>query len=601
VVLAAIFVMLAIYWPVRHHQFVNYDDGLYVFDNPVVKHGLTWPGVQWAFTTLEVSNWHPLTWLSHMVDVELFGLENAGSHHIVSVFIHALNTVLLFTALVRLTGSHWRSAFVAVVFCLHPLRVESVAWIAERKDVLSAFFGLGSILLYAQFAQQGNWRNYALALLFFALSLMAKPMLVTLPCIFLLLDYWPLQRWNRIGGNRSATQLIVEKLPLVIMTAWSCWITVTAQRLGGSISPLEQIAIDERVQNAIVTYAAYLWKFLWPTDLAVLYPHPGDWESWRVALSAAVLLAISVFVAAMRRRAPALLTGWLWYLGTLVPVIGLVQVGVQAMADRYTYVPQIGLAIMLAWSLPPLKRPEFRAVIGSLSVMILVTLSWMTSRQVRYWRDSISLFERTISITSNNYIAHHNLAYAYEKERQYDKAIEMYERTLDIKPDYVTGHNNLGLLIAGRDPDAGVYHLRRAVELKPNSSLLRSNLGLALANKGLLDEAIAELERAVQIDPRDAQAHVNLGRVLTKKQKFPEAIDHYLAALMIESDKPDVHCDLGVALAHEGDLERAIAHFEAALKIQPDFEKAKTFRAKAIEQLQQLQAKEPAAINSNDR
>ena len=588
--------MLAIYWPVRHHQFVNYDDGLYVFDNPVVKHGLTWPGVQWAFTTLEVSNWHQLTSLSHMLDLELFGKENPGSHHVVSVFIHALNTVLLFTALVRLTGSHWRSAVVAVIFCLHPLRVESVAWIAERKDVLSAFFGLGSILLYAQFAEQGNWRNYALMVLFFAFSLMCKPMLVTLPCILLLLDYWPLRRWNRIGGNRSATQLILEKLPLVVMTAWSCWITVRAQRLGGSISPLEQIAIDERVQNAIVTYAAYLGKFLWPTNLAVLYPHPGDWEPWRVALSAAVLLAISVFVGAMRRKAPALLTGWLWYMGTLVPVIGLVQVGVQAMADRYTYVPQIGLAIMLAWSLPPPKRPESRAVIGALSVMILVTLSWLTSRQVRYWRDSISLFEQTIAITSNNYIAHHNLAYAYEKERQYDKAIEMYERTLDIKPDYVTGHNNLGLLIAGRDPDAGVYHLRRAVELKPNSSLLRSNLGLALANNGLLDEAIAELERAVQIDPRDAQAHVNLGRVLAKKLKFPEAIDHYLAALMIESDKPDVHCDLGVALAHEGDLERAIAHFEAALKIQPNFEKAKTFRAKAIEQLQQQQA-----INSNDR
>jgi protein O-mannosyl-transferase len=581
--------MFAIYWPVSSHEFVNYDDGLYVFDNPVVKHGMTWPGVQWAFTTLQVSNWHPLTWLSHMLDVEWFGLKDPGKHHLVNVFIHAANTVLLFALLVRLTGLRWRSVLVAALFCLHPLRVESVAWVAERKDVLSTLFGLLAVWWYAGYAARRDWMHYALTVICFAMSLMAKPMLVTLPCILLLLDVWPLRRWNKAGGDRNALQLIAEKIPLFAMAIASCWVTVYAQNLGGSISPLEHIDIDQRLQNAVVAYAAYIAKFIWPANLAVLYPHPGQWEWWRVAVSAVSLVGISGTVVLMRRKKPALLTGWLWFLGTLVPVIGLVQVGLQSMADRYTYVPHIGLSIMLAWSVPALNRRAFVVMTGAACVVGFMLLCWATSRQLRHWRDSVSLFEHTIAVTSRNYIAEHNLAKGWEEQGNVDRAIEHYQKALGINPDYPSAHNNLGLLLSARDAGESVRHLRRAAELSPHSSVIRSNLGLALEYAGLVQEAEAELRKAVELNPRDGQAHLNLARFLHKQKRFDEAIDSFIASLLINPDVAEAHCDLGDSLAYLGEFDRAIAHFEAALQLKPDFERARLLRNKAKQVQRELQ------------
>ena len=475
-------VTLVIYWQVQSHGFVNYDDNLYVTDNPQVKAGLTSASIQWAFTTGHSANWHPLTWLSHMVDVELFGLD-AGRHHLMSVLFHLANTILLFYVLKRMTGALWQSAFVAALFALHPLHVESVSWTAERKDVLSTFFWILTMLAYIRYVEHLGTSRYFLVALSMALGLMAKPMLVTLPLVLLLLDYWPLGRLRLKqleGGGKSkirqtgmktaqismALRLVREKIPLFALVVISSIITYEVQQSAGAFKYSSPFPLSLRIGNALLSYLAYIGKTIWPTDLAVLYPHRGmspRWEivplpGWEVAVAAIALVSISILVIVAARRHPYLPFGWFWYVVTLVPVIGIVQVGTQAMADRYTYVPLIGLFMVAAWGAnASFRKLAYRKfALPALAVIVLGASSVTTWRQVGYWKNSITLFEQTVAVTKINPVAHYNLGYALHAEGRYDEAIPHFSEALRIAPTYTEARNMLvnALQVQGRAREA---------------------------------------------------------------------------------------------------------------------------------------------------
>ncbi len=447
-------VTLAVYWQIGDHQFTNYDDTLYVTDNPHVKPGLAGGSVIWAFTATEEANWHPLTWLSHMVDCQLFGLRPRG-HFLTSLFLHLANVLLLFAVLKRMTGALWRSAFVSALFALHPLHVESVAWVAERKDVLSTLFWLLTMLAYARYVERPTRARYVLTLVAFTLGLMAKPMLVTLPFVLLLLDYWPLDRMAYGGKGddppkrtRKRThsceqrlplsRLVWEKIPFFALAAISSVVTFSFQQRAGAMADMEIFPLSSRIANALVSYLRYMGKIIWPSDLAVLYPHPGtSLPLWWGAAAGLALLGLSILVVLVIRRRPYLAVGWLWYVGTLVPVIGLVQVGVQAYADRYTYVPLIGLFIMIAWGVPDLvgRWAQTRTVLAVLAATALAALTACTWIQLGYWKDSVSLFTHTLQVTTKNYVAHNNLGNALADRGEVEAAISQYTEALRIKPD----------------------------------------------------------------------------------------------------------------------------------------------------------------------
>jgi Flp pilus assembly protein TadD len=525
------------------HEFVNYDDNSYVYENHQVAQGLTTHGIAWAFTSFHFNNWHPLTTLSHMLDCQLYGL-HAGGHHLTSVLLHAVVAILLFLVLLRITGDLWPSVFVAAVFAIHPLRAESVAWVAERKDVLSGLFFMLTLWAYAGYARRPfSLGRYLTVVLLFALGLMAKPMLVTLPFVLLLLDYWPL---GRIGLHAAgiSRRVVVEKLPLLALTAASCVVTFFAQ--GEAIRSVESISLSSRIANALVSYLAYIRDIFYPVGLAVLYPYPeGDLPIWKVAASSLAVTGISAAALVWRCRFPYLFVGWFWYVGMLVPVIGLVQVGLQSMADRYTYLPQIGVCIAVAWGVAQLAiswRYRFRVygAAAALAVLVLIGLAW---KQTSYWRDSEALWIHALASTARNSPA----------------------------------HLNLGLALAGRGQlDAAIIHYQKALELKPDSSNARNNLGLALAQKGQADEAIAHFQKAVEIKPDYANAHQNLGVALEGRGQVEAAIAHYRKALELEPDYPDItHNNLGSALARRGQLDAAIVHFRKALELRPNYAEAR--------------------------
>src|SRR5512139_1612417 len=398
--LVLVVITAGVYLQAGDHEFINYDDPLYVTNNPQVKAGLTGKNILWAFSTTRASNWHPLTWLSHMLDVQLFGLNPRG-HHLMNVFIHCVNTVLLFLLLTKMTATPWQSLFVAALFALHPLHVESVAWVAERKDVLSGFFWLLTLLLYVRYVNSPGTVRYLLVVASFAAGLMSKPMLVSLPLVMLLLDYWPLKR---LGTQASPVSLLKEKLPFFLLSLLSALVTMHAQKAGGALKSMDVVPLAMRVENSLVSYATYIVKTVWPQDLALFYPFPLSLALWQVLASCLLLIAVSAGVVLLRKRHPYLLTGWLWFLITLVPVIGLVQVGGQAMADRYTYIPHIGLFVMAAWAVPELLKGmrRRRVVLAGAACVILAILTVVTWRQLGYWRDNITLYERTLSVTQNN-------------------------------------------------------------------------------------------------------------------------------------------------------------------------------------------------------
>lgn len=545
------FVTLAVYWPVGSFEFDNYDSADYVYENRRVKAGLTAESIRWAFTTTHASNWHPVTWLSHMLDVQLFGL-NPGAHHWTSVVFHMANVLLLFMVLQLMTGNIWRSGFVAALFAIHPLHVQSVAWIAERKDLLSTFFGLLAIWRYIRYVQWPTIGRFMPVLLFFILSLMAKPMMVTLPFVLLLLDYWPLERF-RFGFNpevshhsqRSAFKaaLMLEKIPLLVVSVASCIVTVYAQQTGGAVGSSVAYPFHVRMANALVSYASYIGQMIWPSNLAVFYPYPGGLPGWRIIVAGILLAGITCLAIRFVKSKPWLMVGWLWFLGTLVPVIGLVQVGTQAMADRYTYVPLIGLFIILAWGGPDLlKRFRYQKVgLAVITGLVTITLTIVSWGQVKTWQSSVTLFERALAVTKNNFVAHNNLGHYRLKEGRLTEAIN---------------------------------HFTKAVEINPKFELAHLNLGVALSRQGKIDEAIRSYTRALQVKPDFVVAYNNLGNALYRQGKYQKAISNYLQAMQIDPNYEEAYNGIGAVLIRLGEIEKAVVFFKKALQINPDYTNA---------------------------
>ena len=559
---------LGLYWRVTAHGFVDYDDGDYVFGNAHVQAGLSWAGVKWAFTTGHASNWHPLTWLSHMLDVSVFG-QNAGGHHLTSLLLHCVNSVLVFFALRALTGASWRSFFVAALFAWHPLHVESVAWISERKDLLSASFALLSLWCYAwanapvSESRLPDWRWLGGSLACFAAGLLCKPMLVTWPFVLLLVDFWPL-------GRPMQRRLFVEKLPFLLLSVVSSVATFLVQRKGGAVSPLEGLPIGARVGNAVVSYARYLRKTFWPDDLSVLYPHPGFWPTTTLVAAAVLLVALTVIGIWLRRRSPFVLIGWLWFVGMMVPVIGLVQVGIQSMADRYTYLPHVGLFIALIWSAAALVERWPRASIPSLitGMSVLAVAGVLTWQQTAIWATTETLFGNAVRVTQKNYLAYNNLGYYLANHGRTAEAFTNYEASLRIKPDYADARNNLGHVLAGQRRYAeAIAHYRAGLASAPNNLEIHNNLGNALSETGDLDGAMAEYRFVLQRNPEHADAHNNLGIALAMRGELAEAMEHFNLALRYKPTDAGAHGNLGNAYAAQRNWAEAVRHYTEALRL----------------------------------
>jgi tetratricopeptide (TPR) repeat protein len=542
------FALVAITWLVfgqtLRHDFVSYDDHVYIQDNPIVRNGLSAEGLIWAFTHKHASNWHPLTTLSHMVDCQFFGL-NAGGHHFSNVLLHSIAVVLLFLVLQRMTGAFWQSAFVASLFAIHPLHVESVAWVSERKDVLSAVFFMLTLGAYARYVRTPSFGRYLAIALFFALGLMSKPMLVTMPFVLLLLDYWPLHRFDTKSSSWS--WLVLEKVPLFALSAASCVVTIFAQKT--AVSSLEELPFSFRISNAVVTYVAYLWQMLWPTKLAVFYPHPyGRLPLGQILLTAGLLVMITVFVLVLRRNHPYVVTGWFWYLVMLLPVIGIIQVGVQARADRYTYLPHIGLYLALTWTAVDLTAflRRRREIIGFAATALIGLLSWCAWKQTGYWKNSEALWTHTLAVTSNNSVAHNNLGLLRMQEGRADDAIAHYQEALRIRSERAETRNS------------------------PANALIYNNLGNAMLTKGLPDQAIAYYNRALAIRPDYGDGHYNLGCALLKKGEADEAIAQWQKALVIQPQDGEIYTSLGNAFLSKGLMREAIAHYQRAVEVAPE-------------------------------
>jgi len=630
---------LAVYWQVRGHDFVNYDDNVYVSENYNINKGLNAKNISWAFTTGYASNWHPLTWLSHMVDIELYGI-NPGAHHLSSVIFHIANSLLLFLVLRRMTGNLWSSAFVAALFALHPLHVESVAWVSERKDVLSTFFWILTMGAYALYAENPKWHSYLITLLFFVLGLMSKPMVITLPFVLLLLDFWPLGRIWELGirtpsqggileepisetrtpqrGNfeepisetisnfkfriSSFEFLLLEKIPFFIFVAASGVVTFFVQQKGGAVASVEKYSLGIRIGNALISYASYIGKMIWPSDLSGFYPHPGtDLSLWQAACAGLLLICVSAAVIRTVKIYPYLIVGWLWYLGTLIPVIGLVQVGAQAMADRYTYVPLIGLFIMIGWGIPDLlrkwpgaKQLEKHSVFFVLPMsvlLILTTLSWM---QTGYWKNSLTFFKHMLDVSPDSSKARDGIGLALANRGKTAEAILHYREALRIRPDYSIAHNNLGqaLLIQGHIQEA-ITHFEAALKAKQIRAKAHNNMGTAMAMQGRTAEAMKHFQKAADIRPDHANAYYNIAKLLKNQGKIPEAVQHLQKALSVNPRFADAHYNLANILTGQGKKQEAIAHFQQVLLLKP--EDAETHARLGLMLLEQRKSGEAAA------
>ena len=550
-VLGVCFFLVVITWLVFgqtvRYDFVNYDDNEYVYANPAITSGLNPHGIIYAFSGRHARNWHPLTTLSHMLDCQLWGVR-AGGHHFTNIVLHTIAVVLLFLVLQQMTGAIWQSAFVAALFAIHPLHVESVAWISERKDVLSAVFFMLTLGAYVRYVRSPSIGRYLTMSILFALGLMSKSMLVTVPLVLLLLDYWPLQRF---GGRSSIRRLALEKIPLLALSAAGGFLTLWVQQ--SSVARTEELPLIWRVANGLVTYAIYLRQMIWPVGLAVFYPHHGDQlPIWEIGLAIVLLGLVSAGAIALRHKRPYLVTGWFWYLVMLLPVIGLIQVGSQAHADRYTYLPQIGLYVLLAWGTTDALASRFttrrvrrgrleRRILAVTASVALIALAWCAHVQASYWRKGESLWGRALAVTSGNFMAHDGLGDYLANRGRLDEAIDQFQKALNIAPGY---------------PE------------------LETNLILALTKKGRTDEAIPHLQTLLKQDPNNAQAHYNLGNALQKKGDSQGAIAAYEKALSIQARYPAAHYYLGIALDQNGQIDEAIAHYQEAVKEQPNYPQA---------------------------
>ncbi len=619
---------LVVYGQVRNFEFINLNDPVYVFKNPHVMKGLTGQSIAWAFTTMQAGHWHPLTWLSQMADQELFGLD-AGYHHLVNVFLHIVNSVLLYLLLRRMTGGAWRSAVVAVLFALHPLHVESVAWVTERKDVLSALFFILTLLAYAWYADRPGLVRYVAVFGFLAMGLMAKPMLVTTPFVLLLLDYWPLGRIEPIrkapparrGRDISAAGenyrrltyacLLVEKLPLVMLAVASCVLAYIAAR-HGYVDKSAPFGI--RVANALVSYVAYLGKLLWPSELAVFYPYRGSISTVQWLGALLVLAGASGVFMWAGRRLRYLTVGWLWFLGTLVPVIGLVQAGEQSMADRFTYIPSIGIFIMVAWGVAELAATWRHGRVQSIITASAVGLGCMTGAwyQTTYWQNSVTLFQHALDVTKNNYVAHINLGEALELQGHAEKAVLHYEEALKIQPRHPIALYDLGAAL-GRQGRLGKAEslLREALAMDPKNADAHSNLAFILTQRGSLEEAIEHCRTALTINPEHAEAYNNLGTALERQGKLKDAIEQFREALDIEPQHREARNNMGVILIKQGKLDEAVAQFRQVLTLNPDYAEAhhnlaivlatQGKKGEAIEQFREVLRIDPAYPEEQDK
>ncbi len=573
------------FWPVQNYSFLGYDDHQYVTDNEHVKGGITAQGVIWAFTTGHASNWHPLTWLSHMLDCQLFGTD-PGRHHLTSLLIHTISSVLLFGVFKKMTGAVWLSGFVAAVFALHPLHVESVAWIAERKDVLSGLFWVLTMAVYLRYVGRHSIGSYVATIFVFALGLMAKPMLVTLPFVLLLLDYWPLERL-KLSNLRG---LVAEKAPLLILSAISSVITFVVQRSGGAVIQMEEVPIVIRAANGLISYLIYISKMFWPSRLAAFYAYTFDKSSpWLAVFAALVVAGISVLAVVLAGRHRYVPVGWFWYVGTLVPVIGLVQVGTQARADRYTYIPSIGISIIVAWGAAELLgKWRYRKAVLAISAAVVTAAMLLSARmQVRYWQDSLTLFRRAVEVTRGNYVGHAGLGKALHARGKLDEAISQYNQALRIKPNYTIARYNLANALSRQGKkDEAIRHYREVLQIEPNNARAHNNLGNALSGQRKIDEAIIHYRRALEIEPDNPKVHNNLGSALAIQGDFDDAIGCFRRALQLKANDTEALYNLGYVFELQGQFDDATEYYQRALEIKPDKANARERLEAVLKQMQ---------------
>ena len=575
----------AIYAQVIGHQFITLDDDAYIKGNVMVNRGVTLAGVAWAFSTFDQGNWHPLTWIAHMMDSQLFGM-NAGGHLLVNALIHIANTLLVFWFLFRTTHARWPSALAAALFALHPLHVESVAWAAERKDTLSTFFGLLSLIAYVRYAKGPSIRRYAWVAITLLLGLLAKPMLVTWPFVMLLLDYWPLRRFDLTPRKEMGTKLwplLREKFPLFALVAASAVITTIAQSHGGAVRTFQDFPIALRLTNALVSYVKYLLLTFWPNDLGVYYPYTtSGTPAWQIICAAFLLIGITALCFFQRKIRPYLVVGWLWFLGALVPVIGIVQVGGQTMADRYFYIPSIGLFIVIAFGLADIA--ETRGLAPSLSAAvasgILLALAILTNAQIHRWSNSFTLFKHTLAVTPPNLIIENNLGSALSRSGLHDEAGAHFEKALQIIPAHYDSLLydtllNMGItrFYQNRLPEA-IEYCQSALRVRPDAPKAHDLLGMALAMQGHGEAALDEMRHAAELAPNDADIQKDLGVTLARLGRIPESIDHFHEALRLNPYNASAHNNLGLSLLESGKPGESIPEFEAALRLNPELQGA---------------------------
>ena len=569
---ALVVVTVATYAPVWHFAFVALDDPQYVYANPNIAGGLSAKVFGWAMTTGREANWHPLTWLSHAMDISLFGL-NSGMHHLVGLCIHLANTLLLFAVLRRMTGSTGGSAFVAALFGVHPLHVESVAWVAERKDVLSALFFMLTLWAYARYVERPASTRYALVAVFLAVGLMAKPMLVTVPMLLLLLDYWPLRR------QKALSSLIVEKLPLLGIVVISSIVTFIAQKQGGAMKSLEAMPLALRLQNAVVSYVDYLRTTVWPVNLGIFYPFPSELSAGVVAMSGAVLVALTVGAIWLARRVPAVFVGWFWFLGMLVPVIGFVQIGGQARADRYMYLPLIGLSVAVTWgAMTVAKTATLRRVLAAAGAIVVAASAVVAHAQVQFWNDTVTLWSHSAAVTegSKNFGIYFGLAEYLRANGRAADSIPVYEASIARNGSYLDAR--LGLvraLVDTHQTEKAIGALQEVVAMKPDAVESRMSLGLLLGEAGRLPEAIAQFAEAVRLKPDDPQMRDDYAQALAQNRQFPEAVRQWQEVVRAQPALAPAHLNLAIALLQLNRLDEAAKELHEVLRLEPANETAK--------------------------
>ena len=581
-VLICLFLVIATliaYWQVRNHNFLSFDDHLYILHNQHVNNGLSLKSISWAFSFTDIAYWHPLTWLSHMLDCQLYGL-NSSMHHTTSLIFHIINCLLLFLVFKGTTGAVWKSAFIAALFALHPINVESVAWVAERKNVLSTLFWMLTLLTYCYYSLQPGFYRYFLTLFCFLLGILAKPMLVTLPFVLLLFDYWPLERLRYSSTTNtdrykkaSLLHLILEKLPFFLLAGASIYISSLSVQHHGIVVSTESVSMKLRVANALVSYVKYIEKMIWPKNLAVFYPFPDTVPLWQILGAALFLVCVSILVFRARAK-PYLVVGWLWYIGTLVPAIGLIQAGLwPSIADRFAYVPLIGLFVVIAWGVPDLvARWRYKKIVLATTATVLLLIFTAASRsQNRYWANNIALFKHSLDVTNDNDVAHQKLGEALAAQGKTDEAIRHYYEALRIKPDLVAAHLNLGVALReeGKINEA-LKHFSMALRAEPDCAEAYYELGVTLEKQGNFDAAVRHYSEALRIKQEFVKGHNNLGNAMARQGNFESAVYHYNEALKINPNYAGAHYNLGMIYANKGEVEEAIFYFKKTLEVSPN-------------------------------